>query len=53
MLWIRIRNDFGRLDPDPDPSGQRGPQKEKKFINLRHFMFEVVSYVSWTSFLDA
>jgi hypothetical protein len=45
MLWIRI--DFGRLDPDPDPSGQRGPQKSKKG---RNFMFEVLKLVFFVHF---
>jgi hypothetical protein len=30
MLWISFRIDFGRLDPDPDPGGQKLPTKEKK-----------------------
>jgi hypothetical protein len=27
--WIRIH--FGRMDPDPDPGGQKLPSKVKKF----------------------
>ncbi len=29
---LRIRTNFGRLDPDPDPGGQNDPQKYKKVL---------------------
>jgi hypothetical protein len=28
VLWIRIRIDFGRLNPDPDPGGPKLPAKK-------------------------
>jgi hypothetical protein len=27
VLWIRIRTDFGQLDPDTYPKAQKGPTK--------------------------
>jgi hypothetical protein len=34
---IRIRIDFGRLDPDPDPGGQKRPIKLRKVTKLHIF----------------
>jgi hypothetical protein len=59
MFRIRIRIDFGWLDPDPG-----GPKKITKFgKKFRNFMFcsagcsllrgEGFSAVDWTSFMDA
>jgi|LakMenEpi03Aug12_release.lakeMendotaPanAssembly.Ray.scaffolds.fasta_scaffold4135339_1 hypothetical protein len=36
VLWIRIRIDFGRLVPDPDPGGLKWPSKIEK--KLKNFM---------------
>ncbi len=32
MLWIQIRIDFGRLDPDPDPGGQKMTHKKRRKV---------------------
>jgi hypothetical protein len=40
MSWIRIRIDFSRLDPDPNPGGQKSPQKLQK--NEETSCFEVL-----------
>jgi hypothetical protein len=37
LLRIRIRIDFGRLDPDPDPGGQKLPTKVEKSENISCF----------------
>ncbi len=38
MLWIRIRIELGRLDPDPNPGGKKLPSKIE-FEKWRNFMF--------------
>jgi hypothetical protein len=47
VLWIRIRIDFGQLEPDPDPGGlKHEPQqkkKVKKFHDLKYWMFSLGS----------
>ncbi len=62
VFWIRIRIDFGRLDrldPDPDPGGQKLPTKKgraKKIIGLSAYVFFgglEASPVVWTSFMEA
>jgi hypothetical protein len=37
VFRIRIRIDFGRLDPEPDPGGQKSPQKLKKIKKISCF----------------
>jgi hypothetical protein len=37
VLRIRIRIDFGRLDPDPDPGGQKLPTKVEKSEDISCF----------------
>jgi hypothetical protein len=43
LLWIRIRSDFARLDPDPDPYWQNWPTRKKirvyKCIVYKCWMF--------------
>ncbi len=34
VLWIRIRIDFCRLNPDPNPGGQKDPQEIEKMLNF-------------------
>jgi hypothetical protein len=37
MFRIRIRIDFGLLDPDPDPGGQKLPSKIEKKEEISSF----------------
>jgi hypothetical protein len=41
VFRIRIRIDFGRLEPDPDPGGQKLPTKIEKNYVLKCWMFSL------------
>jgi hypothetical protein len=43
MLWIRIRIDFGQLDPDP--GGKKWPKKIEKSEEISRF--EVLDVLFW------
>ncbi len=69
VLWIRIRLDFGRLDPNLDPGGQKWAKKLKKAkmnkkIKVKQchvltlevdvlFWWLKVSPVAWTTLKEA
>jgi hypothetical protein len=55
VLRIRIRIDFGRLDPDPDPGGQKRKKKKKFMFLVLDFLFRGLeaSHVACTSFMEA
>jgi hypothetical protein len=56
-LWIRVRIDFGRLEPDPDPEGKMTHKNRSEEISCFevfdvHFWGLKTSLVAWTSFLE-
>ncbi len=60
VFRIRIRIDFGQLDPDSDPGGQKLPIKNRKSGEMYYFeeldvffQWLEASLVAWTSFMEA
>jgi hypothetical protein len=47
VLWIRIRIDFGRLEPDLDPGGQKLPTKKRKSDESYWFECKMFSFEGW------
>ncbi len=45
MLWGQIRFDFGRLDPDPDPGGEKMDSK-KTVLQIVMFIPDPDLYLS-------
>ncbi len=60
-IWVRIRIDFDRLDPSPDPGGQKRPTKRKTMKKLNDLSATLhvltwglgASSVAWMSFMEA